>query len=317
MANIAKEDQATRNNDVSKLVTGPKTRLNDGGPINADGTPRTPNQLAIDARKILRISSVCHFLLLESGSIAGNLTLLVIQCLEYPDAYTCRRLTRICHRILETVAWAPQYTELLGNRMFVNAIKNIVTEPKWMVGIEWDMINLVRDIYCRLWLGQMLQPGGQGPGLQQPTTPGNDLQYEQAKTVDRPLQGGGILTVPSQIPRQILARLPGVGLQGVEKLDEDMRKKRSAKDQKDFLRDLLRVVADNLHESEVGQNGRGAAAGLFERAVHEESLLHTAKRTSVIPDIPEKLVTQSMVAKQAAKDSSHDNTPEGLAAFHM
>jgi hypothetical protein len=201
--------------------------------------------------------------------------------------------------------------------MFVIAIKNIVTEPKWMVGIEWDMINLVRDIYCRLWLGQILQPGGQGPGLQQPTIPGNDLQYEQARTVDRPLQGGGILTVPSQVPRQILARLPGVGLGGVEKLDEDMRKKRAAKDQKDFLRDLLRVVADNLQETENGRNGGGAAAGLFERAVQEESLLHTAKRPSSVPDIPEKLVTQSMVAKQAAKDSAHQNTPEGLAAFDL
>lgn len=153
------------------------------------------------------------------------------QCLGYPDAYTCRRCTRIGHRILETVAWSPRYEQLLGNQMFLAAAKNIVTEPKWMVGIEWDMINLLRDIYCRLVLGQTLQPGGQGPGLQQPRNPNNPSQYEQAKAADKPLQGGGVLVDASNLPRQILASLPGVGIDAVNELDKKMTAKRSAKDQ--------------------------------------------------------------------------------------
>lgn len=228
-----------------------------GGPVNADGTPRSDSRIAVDARKSLRITALCHFLFLENEGIAGSITLtviqvstmaqyhllyyiysyshyllsLILQCLEIPDAYTSRRCTRISHRILETVAWSTRYTPILANQMFLVAAKNIVTEPKWMVGLEWDMINLLRDVYCRLVLGQVLQPGGQGPGVQQLKDLLNPAQFEQAKSVDRPLQGGGILVAPSSIPRQILASLPGLDEVALRDLENKMNEKRSAKDQ--------------------------------------------------------------------------------------
>ena len=326
LANLAKEDQAKQRNDPTKLTQGPRNRLTEGQ-VNADGTPKSRNQSAIDARKMLRISAMCHFLFLEHEQIAGSLTITVIQCLAYPDAYTCRRMTRICHRILETVAWYPRYTELLGNRMFTAAIRNIVTEPKWMVGIEWDMINVVRDLYGRFVLGQILQPGGQGAGLQQPSALDNSGQYEQAKTADRPLQGGGILTTPSDVPRQILASLPGVGMATVDRLEEDLRRKKSAKDQKDFIRDFLRIVADcsKRDNSVFGGSAAGAkdgpALGVLDRAVEEESLLHNATRKAAVGDIPEKLVTHSMMVKKAKKKKKQKdqdkNKVQGLAAFEL
>lgn len=142
LANQAKEEQALKRNDSSKLSSGPNNRLNEEGvELNADGTPKSPDQYLIDGRKLLRINGLCHFLLLENEQIAGQLTLAVIQCLGYPDAYTCRRITKVCHRILETTSWSPQYSQLLGQHMFTQAVKNVVTEPKWMVGMEWDMIN--------------------------------------------------------------------------------------------------------------------------------------------------------------------------------
>lgn len=232
LATQAKEEQAVKRNDSSKVTVGPRSRVGGhDGPVNADGTPRDENSVAVDARRLLRISSLCHFLFLEDEALAGSITLSVIQCLEYPDAYTCRRCTRICHRILETVAWSPRYTALLANQMFLIATKNIVTEPKWLVGLEWDMINLLRDIYCRLVLGQILQPGGQGPGLQQPKDPTNPMQFEQSRFADRPLQGGGILVAPSGVPRQILASLPGMDTRAVEELESNLTRKRNAKDQ--------------------------------------------------------------------------------------
>ena len=303
LAYQAKEEQALKQSNSFKMAAGPKTRPNScGGPINADGSSRGEAQAGLDARKFLRINAMCHFLFLENEAIAGNLTLAIIQCMAYPDAYTCRRVTRICHRILETVAWAPQYTNLLGSRMFTQAVKNIVTEPKWMVGIEWDMINVVRDIYCRLVLGQTLQPGGQGAGQQQNTLPHNPSEFEQAKTVDRPLNGGGILTTPSNLPRQVLTALPGIDMQALDLLEQGMKTKRSAKAQKDAMRDLLRVAADNLKQIDEspGSNGGGsAAAGIFDRAVEEESLLHYTRRTGAQVDaLPEQLATRSMVEKQ-------------------
>ena len=84
------------------------------------------------------------------------------------------------------------------------AVKAIVTEPKWMVGIEWDMINIIRDIYGRLVLGQYFLPGGQDPGMQQPRDPSDSTRFEQSKVFDKPLQGGGILSVASDFPPRVL-----------------------------------------------------------------------------------------------------------------
>merc|ERR1712222_262406 len=90
---------------------------------------------------------------------------------------------------------------------------------KWMVGMEWEMINVLRYIYCRLVLGQTLQPGGQGAGMPHPRAANDPSMYEQAKSVHLPLQGGGILTTPSDFPREVLTSLPGIGVTEVKNLE--------------------------------------------------------------------------------------------------
>ena len=311
LANLAREDQAVKRNDSSKLTQGPSSKPSTtDGYVNADGTPRSHNQTAVDARKLRRINAMCHFLLLEHEQIAGNLTLAVIDCLSYPDAYTCRRVTRICHRITEATAWYPRYTDILGTRMFMAAVKNIVTEPKWMVGIEWEMINVARDIYIRLILGQYLQPGGQGVGLQQPRSAVNPNEFEQAKSADRPLQGGGILTVSSDLPRQVLMRLPGINVGMINQLEADLKRKRSAKDQKDFIRDFLRIAADNLKENDPGNS---STSELFGRAGEEESLLHRDRKPEIAA-LPEELVTFDPVKNRALQSKKKK---ENMSAFSI
>ena len=306
LANLAKENESQSNKKgppTSRLIVA------DGGKVNADGTPRKANQAAIDARKVKRIHALNHFMLLENEAIAGNLTLTVIESLSYPDTYTCRRITRICHRILETVAWHPRYTDVLGRRMLAAITKNIVTQPKWMVGVEWDVINVFRDIYCRLVLGQILQMGGQGPGLQQPpsTNRSSGAVYEQAKSAERPLQGGGMLTTPSELPHQLLTSLQGISIRMIQQLDQDLRTKRSAKAQKESIRELLRVAADGWKENQhPNQN-------FLNQAVAEESLLHSANKSAVVEDIPEKLVLSNR--KSRAQKANEEAT--GLSAFSL
>eukprot|EP00804_Cyclotella_cryptica_P002600 CCRYP_010429-RC/>CCRYP_010429-RC protein AED:0.08 eAED:0.08 QI:0/0.9/0.90/1/0.7/0.54/11/1348/1458 len=299
LANKAKEEQAVKKNDPSKLTSGPRNQISQvDGPVNADGTSRTPVQLHLDARRLLRIDKMCHFLLLENELIAGHLVVTIVQCLEYPDAYSCRRCTRICHRILETVAWVDRYTDLIGNRLLSAAVKNIVTEPKWMIGIEWDMINIIRDIYGRLTLGQYFLPGGQGAGMQQ-ARDSNSARFEQSRVVDKPLQGGGILVAPSDLPRRIFMQI-GISQEDILTLEKCLEEKRSAKEQKDILRDVLRVAADKLKESE-GLFNRDDDNGLLGRANLNESLLHRHARQPEITALPEKLVTYSMVRKAEEK----------------
>jgi hypothetical protein len=316
LANFAKEEGAIKKNDPSLLTVGPRNQIRSSDVIvNADGTPKQENQSAIDARKLLRINKICEFLLLENEQIAYPFLLTTIRCLNYPDAYTVRRCTKICHRILETVAWSPKFIPLIANHMFTAAVANIVTEPKWMVGIEWDMINVVRDIYCRLVLGQVLQFGGQGPAQQQPDDVSGEERFEQAKSVHEPLKGGGILARPTTLPRELLARLPGITETTILNFEENMQRKRAAKDQKDFLRDILRVAAEkSLHM----ENGR-ACDSLFGRADGKESLLlKSSNMSGTVSNLPEKLITQSMVKKmeQTALNDSID-APSGLAAFAL
>lgn len=80
MATQAKEEQAAKRNDTSKLTTGPHNQITEkGGTVNADGTPRSDSRIAVDARKSLRITALCHFMFLENEGIAGSITLTVIQ----------------------------------------------------------------------------------------------------------------------------------------------------------------------------------------------------------------------------------------------
>lgn len=110
------------------------------------------------------------------------------------------------------------------------AVKLIVNEPKWMVGIEWDMINIIRDIYGRLVLGQYFQPGGQGLAVQQSRDPNDNSRFEQSKVVDKPLQGGGILVIPTDLPKRVLTEI-GISYDDILTLDKSLTDKRSAKDQ--------------------------------------------------------------------------------------
>ena len=150
---------------------------------------------------------------------------------------------------------------------------------------------MVRDIYGRLVLGQYFLPGGQGPGLQQPRDPSNSLLFEQTKVVDKPLQGGGILPNPTDHPRRIFL---GVGMShdDIIALEGKLIEKRSAKEQKETFRDVLRVAA----EKTLGLNG------LLERAGEDESLLHKTSRMPEVSALPEILTTYSMMKKKEEKD---------------
>ena len=315
LANLAKEEGSVKKGDPTQPKGAAKGQMKTADTEHYDGeVSKLQNQTAVDARKLLRINRLCQFFLLEDEQIAGPLLLSIIHCLSYPDAYTVRRCTKICHRVLETVAWSPSYTPLIANNMFTAAVTNIVVEPKWMVGIEWDMIHVVRDIFCRLVLGQILQPGGQGPSLQQNNDPNVPGKYEQAKTVDDPLKGGGILVVPSVIPRQLLAGLPGVGEETVRNFESKLQQKRSAKDQRDFLRDLLRIAAEN---SLYLDKGRGEN-GVFGRADLKESLLKQKDATGVaIFDLPEKLVSRTKARKETPALGVENDAPHGLSDFAL
>lgn len=170
------------------------------------------------------------------------------------------------------------------------------------------MINLIRDMYCRLVLGQYLQAGGQGSAMQQTS---DGTRFEQSKHIEKPLQGGGILCVPSDLPRQVVASLPGVNPEMVLEMERKLRENRSAKDQKEFIRDLLHTAAESVKESEITNE----QAGVLGRANESESLLNSRSNKDIVPSLPEKLVTHSMVMKQNQKAEELDTASYGAHLF--
>lgn len=182
--------------------------------------------------------------------------------------------------------------------------------------------TVIRDIYCRLVLGQTLQAGGQGAG--QPQTALGPDNYEQAKTADRPLQGGGILTVSSPHPRRVVSVLLGWDATALAQWEGELKRKCAAKDQKDRLRDAFREAADRLRERPMGSGDGVTGVSAWDRALEAESLLHHHHRrgAAVIPDLPERLVTQSQVNKARAQQEqaarlTHGDEPQGLSAFRL
>lgn len=79
--------------------------------------------------------------------------------------------------------------------------------------------------------------------------------------------------------------------------------------QKDVLRDFLRIAAENSAQQD---GGRGT--GIFDRAIKEESLLNQKIGKATVQDIPEKLITQSMVNRRSKKEEEPE---QGLGAFQL
>jgi hypothetical protein len=232
------------------------------------------------------------------------------------------------------------YSQVLGGKLFKIVISAVIAEPKWMVGSEWDMINLARDIYCRLVLGQSLLPGGQGPGMQQnfdasmgvfnqskvpflslPLSRASDTlslfvsnsllllvflllvflvhffscsSCSSSKFVVNARDGGGILTSGCLLPRETMQSLVGVTAADVQALEERMRVKRSAKDQKDCFRDVLRACSDALATMYPTSNEG--------KVNEEESILQAKSRARALFQVDEVLVIKSKM-KQQSNDS--------------
>lgn len=236
---------------------------------NADGSSRTPEYLVQEAALLGRIDAIGNYLLSEER-IAWTIIATAIDSMTYANAQNARKIYQICHVIVEYCAHQEKYEELLG-KMFTVAVSQLIAEPKWLSGSEWSLIMLIRDLYCRLVLGQALLPGGQGPAMECEFKDGLFIQYKNAGVAR---EGGGVLVRPSDIPRNCLCSLPGSSVQAVKDLEGHMKNKRSAKDQRAAIKDFLSVCAKFMSARE-GERGDG----VFGRVADQESALTPTKVT--------------------------------------
>jgi hypothetical protein len=265
-----------------------------GARVNADGTIKNKDSDLTEKRNLARIDQIARFLLRDNESVAGPIVMTSIALLTYPDAHTCRRAIKICHRILEVCATNAKYENIFA-QMYETVIKNVLLEPMWISGCEWDLIALARDIYVRMCLGQFLMPGGQGPGCQCQMQ--HDNTFQQPKSADDPRAGGGVfgrpstcaativtpsppplltLLSPGNLPRAFLASLPGKDAAQVQAFETQLNAKRSAKEQKNCFRDFL-LSSSKL----IKQGGGGAGDGVFARNEKDQSVLDRSVKSDI------------------------------------
>jgi len=194
-----------------------------------------------------------------------------VGALAWPDSYCCRRTLRTAQRITDLTWRDPAFTEFLGARLFATGVAALVQEPKWLVGMEWDILAVVQMVYLRLVFG--------GTGL------------DKMAGESRP---------PSDLPRQFLLSLPGLSPESIASMEKTLQESNSHKDHKDAIRDTLRLVIEQNATS--GAAAAAAAGGGEERAGAAESVFRQAK-ISVL-DLPEQLVVNSasLLLKQQSSE---------------
>ena len=107
----------------------------------------------------------------------------------------------------------------------------------------------------------------------------------------------------------------------IQQLDQNLRTKRSAKAQKDLIRDFLRVAADEWKENEHPNqnnginNSTGINSNILDRADAEESLLHKSNKATVVEDIPEKLVLSNRKSRAEQAEEAAGNV--SLSSFSL
>uniref|UniRef100_M4BBG1 Uncharacterized protein n=1 Tax=Hyaloperonospora arabidopsidis (strain Emoy2) TaxID=559515 RepID=M4BBG1_HYAAE len=223
------------------------------------------------------------YILTHSPSLPFAIGAILIQVICWKDTLSCRKAVALGEKLVNVLHDDRKYHALLGRGIFSAALQGILTEHVGHVkedGLKWEIINLVRNIYCRLALG--LTPVDECKGIDpcnQPLRPASSL---------------------CAAPREILLSLPDVVSAQVDALDTLLREKHSMKTQKNAFKELLEMpILAFRRDQALASGSTSPLAGVL--GTSNESI----KR---ILDLPEKLVIPSKDLEAHAKWQQAQNT---------
>ncbi|RHY77847.1 hypothetical protein DYB34_007887 [Aphanomyces astaci] len=174
-----------------------------------------PKHVVVETDRVLR-----EFIL-SSDALTRQIVAVLVGVVGYTDTLSCRRATNLLDRLVSALAGqTQQFHQLLGKDVFTAALCALLAHFHDVDdGFKWELINLLRNIYCRVTLG--LLPVDECKGidpLHQPVKPDSDLCFA---------------------PRQIVASLHGVQPDDVAALEQSLRTHHSTKTQKNYLKEFL------------------------------------------------------------------------------
>ncbi|TDH72381.1 hypothetical protein CCR75_003415 [Bremia lactucae] len=164
------------------------------------------------------------YMLIHSATLPLAIGAVVMEVIRWKDTLSCRKAVLLGDILVNVLHENTRYHLLLGRDLFTAALEGILKEHIGHVkddGLKWEIINLLRNIYCRLTLG--LSPVEECIGIDpchQPLRPTSSL---------------------CSIPRELLLSLPNVTLGEIEALETLLREKHSVKTQKNAFKELLEV----------------------------------------------------------------------------
>ncbi|KAE8980992.1 hypothetical protein PR003_g25370 [Phytophthora rubi] len=209
------------------------------------------------------------YILTQSPSLPFAIGAILVQVICWKDTLSCRKAVLLGDKFVNVLHADTKYHALLGRELFSAALQGILREHVGHVkedGLKWEIINLARNIYCRLTLG---------------LTP-----VEECKGIDpcnQPLRPASSLCTA---PREILLSLPDVTPGQVEALDTLLREKHSMKTQKNAFKELLEMpILAIRREQALASGSASPLAGILGS--------NTSALIKKILDIPEKLVIPS------------------------
>ncbi|KAF4317683.1 hypothetical protein JM18_008996 [Phytophthora kernoviae] len=209
------------------------------------------------------------YILLQSATLPFAIDAILVQVICWKDTLSCRKAVLLGDKLVNVLNADTKYHMLLGRDLFSAALQGILREHIGHVkedGLKWEIINLARNIYCRLTLG---------------LTP-----VEECKGIDpcnQPLRPASLLCTA---PRDILLSLPDVTPSQVDALDTLLREKHSMKTQKNAFKELLELPILVIRREEALASGSTSPlAGILGG--------DTSGSTKKIFDLPEKLVIPS------------------------
>jgi exportin-5 len=164
------------------------------------------------------------FLLFQSSSprVMTAMSMVLMGILNWKDTLSSRRAANLLDRFVSLSYHQIQFQTLFGKDIFTASLHALLQHFHDVDdGLKWELINLLRNIYCRITLG--LLPVDECKGidpLNQPLKPPREV---------------------SSWPRQIFLQLAGVVPAQIADLEHQLRHHPSLKIQKNLIKEFLEV----------------------------------------------------------------------------
>ncbi|TMW62016.1 hypothetical protein Poli38472_009509 [Pythium oligandrum] len=224
------------------------------------------------------------YILLQSPTLPFLVGAILVQIVSWKDTMSCRKATILADKLVNMLHMGTQFHVMLGRDIFLASLQALLQEDAGHVkedGLKWELINLVRNIYCRLTLGL--------------------VPVEECKGIDPCNQPQRPVSMLCSAPREILLSLPDVTALSIDGLEGYLREKHSVKSQKNSFKEFLEVPMLALKREQ-------ALASASSSPVAASLLLSGRRSSKQIEDLPERLVIPMKEQEAAWKLHETQNT---------